>query len=79
MQYGVVIFLSTSHAMRAERVLDMSDIATKLIPTPRQLSSDCGLALRFEWHQRDDIEGILKQNKAEFTRIVSLAMDDANW
>ena len=79
MQYGVVIFLSTSHAMRAEQVLDMSDAATKLIPTPRQFSSDCGLALRFEWHRRDDIEGILKRNKAEFTCIVSLAMKDATW
>ena len=79
MQYGVVIFLSTSHAMRAEKVLNMSDVATKLIPTPRQLSSDCGLSLRFEWRQRDEIEGILKRNKAEFTRIVSLAMEDGYW
>ena len=79
MQYGVVLFLSTSYAMRAEKVLDMSDIATKLIPTPRQFSSDCGLALRFEWHRRDDIEEVLKRNKAEFIRIVSLAMEDGNW
>ena len=78
MQYGVVIFRSTSHAIRAERVLDMSDLATKLIPTPRQFSSDCGLALRFEWDRREDVEEVLKRNEVEFTGIASLGLQDRN-
>ncbi len=73
-QYGVVIFRSTSYAIRAERVLDMGDPATKLIPTPRQFSSDCGLALRFEWDRREDVEEVLKRNEVEFTRIASLGL-----
>jgi hypothetical protein len=46
-EYSVVLFHSTSHAIRAEKVLQRAGLAIKMIPTPRQLSSDCGMALRF--------------------------------
>lgn len=47
-EYSVVLFHSTSHAIRAEKVLTGAGIKIKMIPTPRQLSSDCGMALRFD-------------------------------
>ena len=47
-QYGVVLFRSSSHALRAEKVLQGAGVPTKMIPTPRQLSSDCGMSLRFD-------------------------------
>ena len=47
-EYGVVLFHSTAHAIRAERVLQRAGLKVKMIPTPRQLSSDCGMALRFD-------------------------------
>ena len=46
-EYGVVLFHTTSAAMRAEKVLKNAGIAVKLIPTPRELSSDCGISARF--------------------------------
>ena len=46
--YSVVLFHSTAHAIRAEKVLDEAGFQIKMIPTPRQLSSDCGMALRFD-------------------------------
>ena len=45
-QYSVILVQSTSHAIRAEKVLESAGIGCKLIPVPRQLSSDCGVALR---------------------------------
>ena len=47
-EYSVVLFHSSSHALRAEKVLQAAGISIKMIPTPRQLSSDCGMSLRFE-------------------------------
>ena len=47
-QYGVVLFRSSSHALRAEKVLQEAGMSIKMIPTPRQLSSDCGMSLRFD-------------------------------
>ncbi|NLT67689.1 MAG: DUF3343 domain-containing protein [Acidobacteria bacterium] len=47
--YGVVLFYTSSAAIRAEKILLKDGIPVKLIPTPRELSSDCGVALRFSW------------------------------
>ena len=49
-QYGVVLFYTTSAVMRAEKLLTKGRHFIKLIPTPRQFSSDCGIALRLEWN-----------------------------
>ncbi len=39
--------------MRAERVLKAATLDVRLVPVPRQLSSDCGLALEFMSTDRD--------------------------
>ncbi len=46
--YSVVLFHSTAHALRAEKVLERAGFEIKMIPTPRQISANCGVALRFE-------------------------------
>lgn len=43
--YAVILVPSTSHALRAEKILQRSGIACKLIPVPRHLSSDCGVCV----------------------------------
>ena len=40
-------FPGTIHGLRAEKRLKAGGIACKLIPTPRELSSTCALALAF--------------------------------
>jgi hypothetical protein len=45
-RFAVVLVYSTSYALRAEKVLDRVGIVSKLIPVPRQLSSDCGVCIR---------------------------------
>jgi len=45
-KYTVILVHSTSYAIRAERVLNMAEIPSKLIPVPRHLSSDCGVCVR---------------------------------
>lgn len=49
--YSVILVYSTSHALRAEKLLREAGIGYKLIPVPRHLSSDCGVCLRI--HQSD--------------------------
>ena len=44
----MVLLFSTNHAMRAERILARAEIDNKLIPVPRQLSSDCGVCVRID-------------------------------
>jgi hypothetical protein len=68
-QYGVVLFHTTSAVMRAEKLLIKEGYTIKLIPTPREFSSDCGIALRFDWTKRDQIKTLLDEVKIEFDTI----------
>ena len=65
-QYGVVLFHTTSAVMRAEKLLMKDGYSIKLIPTPRQFSSDCGIALRFDWARYEDVKSVLAEAKVEF-------------
>lgn len=64
-QYGVVLFYTTSAVMKAEKLLARSGYSTKLIPTPRELSSDCGIALRFDWSCCEQVKQVLAEAKVE--------------
>ena len=47
-KYMVILVYATSHALKAEKLLKKIGIASKLIPVPRNLSSDCGVCLRIK-------------------------------
>jgi hypothetical protein len=61
-QYSVALFDSTSQVMRGEKVLGQAGVRVKMIPTPRQISSDCGMALRFDREESDRVVTILSEN-----------------
>jgi hypothetical protein len=69
MQFGVALFHTNSGVMRAEKLLKQAGLTTKLVPTPREFSSDCGTALRFEWIYKERIEKILGDAKVEIAAI----------
>lgn len=71
--HGVVLVPSVSHALRAEKALVNAGLAVKLIPTPRQLSSDCGTAIRFAWPLRDAVQRALDDAGLAYDRIAPLA------
>ena len=73
--YGVILFHTTSSVLRAEKRLIKEGFAIKLVPTPRQFSSDCGIALRFDWNDHERITLMLGKGKVEFDAIRFL---DAN-
>jgi hypothetical protein len=73
--YGVVLFHTTSAALRAEKVLQKSGLTVKLIPTPREFSSDCGMALRFEWAQAKHACALLEAARVEVAAMHPLGLD----
>ena len=44
--YAVFTFKSTSQALKAERVLKNASAEFLMMPTPRQISTSCGLAVK---------------------------------
>jgi hypothetical protein len=63
---GVVTFFGSYHAMRAESVLRKNGWKARLIPGPREISPNCGVALRFDWDQRDAVKPLLEGNLVQY-------------
>ncbi|MDD5287134.1 MAG: DUF3343 domain-containing protein [Desulfuromonadaceae bacterium] len=59
----LAVFNSPHRVMKAEDVLKGLDLQVLLIPAPRDLSTDCGLALRFSDEDNDNIMLALVREK----------------
>jgi hypothetical protein len=57
----VAIFNSIHRVMKAEKILKERSVSFLLIPAPRALKSDCGLAIRYSQGDRQTIEEILHE------------------
>lgn len=57
----VAIFHSIHRVMKAEKILKGKKLEMLLIPVPRQLTADCGLAIRFS----RDLQGVVEAALAE--------------
>lgn len=57
----VVIFNSIHRVMEAEKLLKGRRLAILLIPAPRALAADCGLAIRYGEEVRQEVEAVLTQ------------------
>lgn len=55
----IAIFHSIHRVLKAEKILKQAEVDFLLIPVPRQLTSDCGLALRFSPDNKDDLMEVL--------------------
>ena len=62
-------FFASEHAMRAERMLQRADLPARLVPGPREVSPNCGVAVAFVWEQEPEVEQALKDSKIRFEAI----------
>jgi len=63
----VILFESTRHAIRAEKILKEAGLAIKVIPTPRKYSSNCGVSISFSENEADRITALLKERAVPFS------------
>ena len=68
-QYAVFLVYSTSYALRAEKVLHKAGVTCKLIPVPRQLSSDCGVCVRVERADQETALQALEAARVEIEEV----------
>lgn len=55
----LAVFNSTHRVMQAESLLKAAGLEILLIPAPRALATDCGLAIRFERGLTDQLLALL--------------------
>jgi hypothetical protein len=59
---GVVTFFGSHHALRAENVMRKNGYLAILIPGPREISPNCGVALRFDYAKKDEVVKLFSEN-----------------
>lgn len=59
----LAVFNSGHRVMKAENILKALGLPVLLIPAPRQLQTDCGLALRFTDEEREAVMQALRQKR----------------
>lgn len=69
MKFGYITFKSVSYAMKFETELKKFNIKTKIIPVPRSISSSCGLCVRFDLNDMEELLSIIDNNKLDYSKI----------
>ncbi|WP_409228430.1 DUF3343 domain-containing protein [Gudongella sp. SC589] len=75
-EFGILTFQSTHHAMRAERILTEEGIITKTIPTPRDITLSCGLAIRIAIDDLEKVMELKRSGKLEYKELHHLQTVD---
>jgi hypothetical protein len=64
----IITFQSTHHVLKAEKILLAAGVTFEIIPTPKNISSECGISIRFfhENHHRHTVEKMLKDKEMQY-------------
>ncbi len=76
--YYVGTFYSTNYALKCEKILKKSNVNIKLIPVPRQVSSNCGLAARMDMDALTVFLNLLKEGVIEVEDLFSVEKEGKN-
>ena len=68
----IIAFNSTHHAIRTEKILKEENMNIRTIPTPREVSSSCGLSIKFEESEIEKIKQIIEESKVDYHGIFKL-------
>ena len=61
----LAVFNSAHRVMKAESLLKSRGFSILLIPAPRQMMTDCGLALRISPESREEVMRVLNQEQLQ--------------
>jgi hypothetical protein len=68
MKYSILIFESMHKVMKTEKILLAEGIGIEIIPTPKEITSECGMSIRVNPEKVDlhKIKSILKNNNMDY-------------
>lgn len=61
--FYVISFDSTHHAIKAEKLFKEANLNIKMMPTPREITASCGLSIRFEEVDLEQVQEIIKKEE----------------
>lgn len=75
MSYYIISFENTHRVLRAEKKLKRQFSEVTTIPTPEELSSDCGVSLQIKAESRDIIIAALESEGLPYKDIIESSED----
>ncbi|MBZ2175397.1 DUF3343 domain-containing protein [Schnuerera sp. xch1] len=75
-QFGVVAFKSTQYAIKADTIFNRHNIKYRTIPTPREITHSCGLAIKFNLDDIKEVGNIIEDNHLETEGIFKIIKDN---
>ncbi|MDI6799828.1 MAG: DUF3343 domain-containing protein [Actinomycetota bacterium] len=66
--HSIITFYSTHHALKAERILK-EKIEVVVVPVPRSISANCGIALKIAPESEEEARVVLKEGRVPFEAI----------
>ncbi len=72
MEYCVATFPSVYEALHFEKVLKGENIPVELIPVPREISSSCGIAAKFDLDLKNQVEAVIASKNLAVDQIYIL-------
>ncbi len=76
---GLISFFGSHHAIRAEAILQRAGFTVQLIPGPKDLSPNCGVALRIAYAQRETLQSLLLEKRVQIDSIHNYRPRTDNW
>ncbi|NLY66456.1 MAG: DUF3343 domain-containing protein [Tissierellia bacterium] len=74
--FGVITFKSTHYAIQADSTFKNEKISFRTIPTPREISRSCGLAIKFNLEDYDNIKQVIEKNSLNIDGIFKITKND---
>lgn len=75
---GVITFKSTHHTIKFEEFLKNKNINFKTIPTPREITRSCGLAIVFDLEDLPKVNEIIANNEINIDSVYKYTKDGTN-
>lgn len=71
-EFGVITFKSTNYAIGAEAAFKTTNLKFRMIPTPREISHSCGLAIKFSLEDLEEVKSTIKENNLNIDSIFKI-------
>ncbi|WP_066636455.1 DUF3343 domain-containing protein [Desulfolucanica intricata] len=72
-EYYYIVFPSTHEAIRTEKLLNKSGIPFTIVPTPRSITTSCGISVRFTPEVKETIDNLLEEYEVQIDGIHKLS------
>jgi hypothetical protein len=72
----IAILDSIHYILQAEKLLKSKRMPHEIVPVPREISSDCGMALQFDCEKLRDISYILEEKDIDLRGVYQKGCED---